>query len=83
MIVIKLGNYLRFAGGEVAAKLSDKDVTHVVVVGCDQRAEREVAVNVRHIISWRRKVPRVVTPSWVVESWNEKTMLDEERYTPA
>ncbi|KAK5167703.1 DNA ligase (ATP) [Saxophila tyrrhenica] len=66
---------LSFAGGEVAESIDDHGVTHVIVVQNSPRLD-----NIQKTVSSRKKLPRIVTPSWVSDSWVEKTRLDEERY---
>ncbi|MDA4132844.1 MAG: hypothetical protein OK454_06945, partial [Thaumarchaeota archaeon] len=84
LIALKLKNYVRFGGGVVTEELEDEAVTHVVIVtGADEASERERAAEVRHQISSRRRVPRVVTRTWIEECWTEKTLVDEEAYAPA
>jgi DNA ligase 4 len=70
-------NLIRFAGGKVVADLEDEGVTHVVVDASSPKLHL-----LRKEISERRRLPRMVTAEWVEESWNERTLLDEERYTP-
>ncbi|KAF6834460.1 DNA ligase I [Colletotrichum plurivorum] len=77
---VKLRNYLAFGGARMASEMDDEKVTHVVVVG-DGDARREAAEEIRRDVSARRKIPHVVTASWVEDCWREKTLVDEERYT--
>lgn len=71
------GQTLRFAGGKVVDSIDDDSVTHVIT-----NAERESVKNIRQQIAQKAKIPRIVTPEWVSESWKEKTLLDEERFAP-
>jgi DNA ligase-4 len=64
-----------FAGGRVAQSIDDPSITHVVVGSDAWRAK-----TIRHHVAQRPKIPRIVTPEWVSESWKEKTLLDEERF---
>jgi DNA ligase-4 len=66
---------LRFANGKLAESISSDEVTHVVL-GKDRSRLDEI----RHFISKRRVVPRVVTLDWITESWKEKTVMDAERF---
>ncbi|KAI6819981.1 DNA ligase [Hortaea werneckii] len=67
---------LGFAGATVFEDLlEERQLTHVIVQQ-DSGAVRDIRVTVA---GWRKK-PRVVIEEWVLESWKEKTLLDEERY---
>lgn len=79
-----LRNYVEFGSGAVAESLDDGTVTHVVVVVSpeDEVAARELAADVRHQISARKPVPRVVTDRWVMDCWEASTLVDEEQYAP-
>ena len=65
---------LAFAGADILKSVENEQLTHVVVSSDSQRL-REI----RKTISFRRQVPRIVSPDWVFDSWKEKTKLDEER----
>ena len=65
---------LEFAGGSTAKSIDDVDVTHVLVADDSAKVSE-----VRKRISNKRRLPRMVKQSWVTESWQEKTKLDEER----
>ena len=71
------GQTMQFAGGRVAMDLDNPSITHVVIGNDAARAK-----TIRRQVSQRLKIPRIVTPEWVFESWKEKTLLDEERFTP-
>lgn len=80
--VERLARYVRYAGGRCADEgLGDEAVTHVVIVGHDPVQRRQAADEARRAVSWRRRIPRLVSDSWVEDCWREKTLLDEERYT--
>ena len=65
-----------FAGTKIATEVEDETITHIVVSpSSDLKA-------LRKMISRRRKIPRLVTATWISESWQEKTLIDEERYVP-
>lgn len=66
---------IRFGGGQVVDNLEATNTTHILA---DADLERLRAV--KESISQFRKLPRVVSPDWVLDSWKEKTLLDEERY---
>ncbi|KAK5687311.1 DNA ligase (ATP) [Elasticomyces elasticus] len=69
---------LEFAGGRFADSVEDERATHVVV-----RADCQRTGELRQQLAFRPRQPRIVTDAWVTDSWAEKTLLDEERYTPA
>ncbi|KAJ9165565.1 DNA ligase [Coniochaeta hoffmannii] len=79
---LRLEHYIRFGGGEVVDDMDDKDITQIVVVAADARAQREVAADVRSRVSSRRQVPRIVTSKWVEDCWKDSTLVDEESYAP-
>ena len=67
---------LLFAGGSMANELCDAAVTHVVVpVDIELSRLKEI----RSAVAASMPTPRIVTASWIAESWAEKTRLDEER----
>jgi DNA ligase-4 len=79
---LRLENYVRFGGGQVAEDMEDETATHIVVVSPDEPAERELAAQVRYRVSNRNKLPRIVTSKWVEDCWKEGTLIDEELYAP-
>jgi len=67
----------QFAGGRIVEDDEDQDVTHYVILGED----RDVVKSLRKQMSRRNgRVPRIVTLKWLLDSWDEKTVLDEESY---
>lgn len=68
-----------FACGKVAENDADQSITHFVVV--DEEAVH--VKDLREMIagSGRSRFPRVVGLKWMEDSWTEKTLLDEEKYT--
>lgn len=70
-------NLVRFTGGDIVEDLEDESITHVVI----DTGSQSLSI-VRENISKRRRPPRLVIPDWVEESWEEGTLLDEERYAP-
>ena len=80
LLPTKLELYVKFGSGRIASQLQDPGVTHVVIVGAEAVGER--AREIRAKLSSSRKIPRVVRQTWVVDSWAECTLLDEERYAP-
>lgn len=67
---------LRFGGGLLSEELDNKRVTHVVV------HEKSKLKQIRETLATRFRLPRIVTRQWIEESWKERTLLDEERFTP-
>jgi DNA ligase 4 len=80
--VLQWRNYAVFGGADIAADVKDESVTHIVIVTTSSRSEREVAAKTRAEISSRKTVPRIVTHSWIQDSWWASTRVDEEKYTP-
>jgi DNA ligase-4 len=72
------GNLVRFAGGTVVSELNDDTITHVVA----GEENKPRLWEIRKYISKKLRFPRVVLPDWIEESWEEGTLLDEERYSP-
>ncbi|KAI5860613.1 ATP-dependent DNA ligase [Durotheca rogersii] len=83
---LRLQNWVRYGGGEIAEDLDDRRVTHIVVLaddGADDGAGVMArAAEVRAVISTRTPVPRVVSRQWVEDCWENRTLVDEERYAP-
>jgi DNA ligase-4 len=69
---------LRFAGAEIAEKLADDGTTHILV----DVDSPYLGITRQQISGWAR-LPRIVTTQWVDDCWNEGSLLDEERYSPA
>ena len=67
---------VQFGGGSISDNLADEQLTHVVM------HEKSDVKQVRKILSIRNRLPRIVTPLWIEESWKAKTLLDEERFAP-
>ncbi|MCJ1269275.1 DNA ligase (ATP) [Lobaria immixta] len=70
-------NTAKFAGARFTNNLADDSITHILV-----RSDK-TSRGVREKISWRKRLPRLVSFDWIEQSWNEKTLLDEEREGPA
>ena len=66
-------NTARFAGAQFTDQLTE-EVTHILIDG-DGSTVREL----RAIISTFNRLPRLVTTDWIEQSWQEKTLLHEER----
>ena len=70
-------NTAGFAGANISDKLVE-GVTHVLI-GDDQSRVR----NLRDRVSqFGGRIPRLVKIDWIEQSWEEKTLLDEERKDP-
>lgn len=70
----------QFAGGIVAeTDDDDESLTHFVIQNGDNETPKALRKKVAGL--GRRKIPRIVTLSWLTDSWNEGTLLDEERYS--
>lgn len=82
VIVLKLENYIRFGAGSLVGDPEDQTVTHIVIIGRDDKETRELAAEVRSQISGRKTIPRIVSQQWLEECWKENTMLVEEGYAP-
>jgi len=70
-------NTARFASAEITEDAENEGITHVLVGG-----DRESTKRVREHFSTRKRLPRFVTVVWIEQSWEEKTLLDEERFAP-
>ncbi|PYI11130.1 ATP-dependent DNA ligase [Aspergillus sclerotiicarbonarius CBS 121057] len=72
----------RFAGASVVDTVTDSSITHVVV-DPDTTPSSEIS-SLRKTWSSQasRKIPHIVTVEWIEESWNQRTLLDEERFHP-
>jgi DNA ligase-4 len=80
---LRLKHYIRFGGGEVVEDMEDKNITQIIVVAADGKAQRDLAAEVRYRVSSRRHVPRIVTGKWVEDCWKESTLVNEEDYAPS
>ncbi|PTB81666.1 DNA ligase [Trichoderma longibrachiatum ATCC 18648] len=76
----KWERYVRYGCGSVSGDVDDESVTHVVVLGDDVMEVGDVGDKLRSRLSSRRRMPRLVSESWMEGSWRERTLLDEERY---
>ncbi|KAL4802274.1 ATP dependent DNA ligase domain-containing protein [Aspergillus unguis] len=73
-------NTAGFAGADIATSLEDSSVTHVIVSPETQASE---VSKLRETLSKRKKLPHLVNVGWIEESWKERTVLDEERFSPS
>jgi DNA ligase-4 len=68
---------LAFGGAKMVNDLADKTITHIII-----GEDRSKLSEIRQKIAKKQKIPRMVTMGWVLQSWQEKTILDEERFAP-
>lgn len=72
---------VKFAGGKIAGDENEEGITHIVTGDGNQdevkAARRRMA---DAMVVDGRKIARIVSVRWVDECWEEKTLLDEERY---
>lgn len=66
----------QFAGGTIADRDENEAITHYVLLDQD----RGLVNDLREKASRLTRRPKVVTLSWLKDSWEEKTLLDEELY---
>ncbi|RPA92763.1 ATP-dependent DNA ligase [Choiromyces venosus 120613-1] len=66
-----------FAGARIAQDLQDPDITHIVASSNRQRLQE-----LRDMIKWRPRIPRIVTKDWLESSLEARTILDAERFLP-
>ncbi|KAE8146821.1 ATP dependent DNA ligase domain-containing protein [Aspergillus avenaceus] len=75
------GNTARFAGAHVVDSSKSSSVTHIVVAP-DASASEISPIRK----SWSRKAPQklphLVTVDWIEQSWEQRTLLDEEGFQP-
>ena len=72
-------NRFKFSGGKIVeSDGEDEGITHFVVLDEDPKVLKEV----RQKASQMKKIPRIVGRKWLEDSWEEKTLMDEERYAP-
>lgn len=86
LTMARLMSWVRFGSGEVAGDLDDGAVTHVVIVGCDNKeAAVKAAADVRSRVSRRDelRIPYVVTEQWLEDCWKEETPVNEAQYVPS
>ncbi|GAB1214500.1 DNA ligase (ATP) [Aspergillus terreus] len=71
-------NTIRFAGGCVVDSMKHPSLTHIVVVPDSSSSE---VSSIRKSLSAKAggKLPHLVTVEWIEESWEQRTLLDEER----
>ncbi|KAI1435083.1 DNA ligase I [Xylaria sp. CBS 124048] len=73
---------LRFGAGHLVNNLADKAITHIVILSKTETEEISIATEIRSMISSRQPVPRVVSGQWVADCWENRTVVDEERFAP-
>jgi DNA ligase-4 len=70
-------NRFLFAGGKMVDDDEDQDTTHYVVTSEDPEVARPLRAKLSRT---SRRIPKIVGIKWLQDSWDEKTLLDEERY---
>ncbi|KUJ22154.1 ATP-dependent DNA ligase [Mollisia scopiformis] len=70
-------NQFLFAGGTIAGDDEDDSITHYIVTSTDSKLVRDLR---KSISRGSLRIPRIVSLSWLSDSWKEKTVLDEEQY---
>ncbi|KAJ6144496.1 hypothetical protein N7470_008391 [Penicillium chermesinum] len=71
----------KFAGAGISDEMESPDVTHIIVD--QERLTPSDLSSLRGSLSTRAgRMPHLVSLEWVKDSWSNKTLLDEERYTP-
>ncbi|GAP88831.1 putative DNA ligase 4 [Rosellinia necatrix] len=78
----RVKNRLRFGGGVPVGDLDDITITHIIILSRDETTEIDIAATVRSVISSRSPVPRIVSEQWVADCWENRTIVDEERFAP-
>ena len=83
---------VRFGSGKVTNDLNNTSITHIVI-GKDRSRLQSIRETISVLVNCsttfcnifsplifdrRTCLPRIVTFDWVDQSWNEKTLLDEE-----
>lgn len=66
----------RVGSGQIVEDIHDHALSHIVV---DPR-NRNRLKKLRSAASLKDKVPRLVSPDWILESWEAGTVLSEARY---
>lgn len=69
-------NRFKFSGGMIAESDEEEGITHFVILDEETNLLKEV----RQKISRLERIPRIVGMKWLEDSWEEKTLMDEERY---
>jgi DNA ligase-4 len=76
---LKIARYqFRFAGGVVAEQDDDEGLTHFVITDKSKAQASSLRKKIAGLN--RKRLPRVVSVQWLMDSWKERTLLDEERY---
>ncbi|EKD20386.1 uncharacterized protein L3040_004326 [Drepanopeziza brunnea f. sp. 'multigermtubi'] len=69
-------NQFRFAAGRISDNDDDESITHYVLLDQDE----DLISSLRKRVVQLTRRPRIVDINWLKDSWEEKTLLDEERY---
>ncbi|KAK9318464.1 ATP dependent DNA ligase domain-containing protein [Lipomyces starkeyi] len=68
-------NYATFGGARISDDINSREITHIVTM---RDAPKNRITAIRSEISFRLRVPRVVSVEWIEQSWKESTRLSEE-----
>jgi DNA ligase-4 len=72
-------NQFLFAGGRCADDDDDAQITHFVI---EEPTPAPLQSLKQHISRRGGPMPRIVGLKWLTDSWDERTLLDEESYIP-
>lgn len=75
---VAAANIARFAGADIVSDTADRAITHVIMDPDTPAAEISAFRGSLAARGAGRKVPHIVTSKWIEESWDAKTLLDEE-----
>ena len=75
---VVVANIARFASAEIVSDMEDRTITHVIMDPDTPAAEISAFRGSLAARGAGRKVPHIVTSKWIEESWDAKTLLDEE-----
>ncbi|KAJ8102650.1 ATP dependent DNA ligase domain-containing protein [Lipomyces tetrasporus] len=70
-------NYATFGGARISSDISDREITHIATL---PEAPKNRVSAIRSLVSFRLRVPRVVSVEWLEQSWKESTRLSEEDF---
>lgn len=79
---VATANIARFAGAGIVYDTGDNSITHVIMDPETPAAEISAFRGSLAARGAGRKVPHIVTSKWIEESWDTKTLLDEESEFP-
>ncbi|MCJ1444705.1 MAG: DNA ligase (ATP) [Stictis urceolatum] len=80
--LFEAGMKASFAAASISFSLKEGETTHIVfplAQDMDDWTKNRLKAVRKQMSSWQR-LPRVVSVDWIEESWNESTLIDEERF---